>query len=368
MISRVSFFLFLPLLAQAVSCNSAGDFKGGIGVTRNDSDDDDDGEDDENDTADEPVEVSGAFLTCAFMEAKSQVVAVAKEQPQSSLDIACGLFRQTGNAFGPVDDSSLKLQTRILTNEGKLIPAEFRRLPIGTQMQHITTVPVKHLSGTIHVDYYDPVTAKYSSRRKSIPSITEFSARAQYNVDNDMSVRRFVSGEFPLDGAPDDKDLVPPEDSAPWWIEVIEIIKVVFGPAATVPASYDNGATAYQPKEQVQQPSKKPNTQSGNFPIDQPNKPAVGETPTKPTTTTNTSDKLDNSTVATKPVPTVDPYVKVDMSKQKPEAEIKPVEPTKQEGVKPADPAPTPTSHTGTGTTTTTGSESTNGAIPTNRE
>jgi hypothetical protein len=361
MISRVSFFLFLPLLGQAVGCNSPGDFKGGIGVTRNDSDKDEDSEDDENEPADEPVEVSGAFLTCAFMEAKSQVLAVAKDQPEASLDIACGLFRQTGDTFGPVDDSSLKLQTRILTNEGKLIPAEFRRLPLGTQMQHITAVPVKQLAGTIHVDYYDPATTKYSSRRKSIPSITQFSARAEYAVNDDASVRRFVSGEFPLNGAEDDKDLVPPEDNSPWWIEVIEIIKAVFGPAATVPASYDNGATVYQPKEQVQQPSKKPNTQSGNFPINQPNKPAVGQTPTKPTTTTNTPGKLDDSTVAAKPVPTDDPYVKVDMSKPKPEAEIKPVETPKPEGVKPADPTPTPHSNTGTGTAT--GSDPTNDPV-----
>jgi hypothetical protein len=334
MISRVSFFLILPMFSLTFGCHSSSDFKSGgaIGVTRNDKVDDK--ETDEDETADEPVEVSGSFLTCSFMDSETQVVGSAKAQPEGELDIACGLFRQIGDKFGPVDDSRLKLQTRILTNQGKLLPAKFRRLPLGTQMQHITTVPVKHLSGTIHVDYYDPESGNYSSRRKSIPSITEFSAKVQYNVEEDESVGRFLTKEQPLDGSIDLKDGEEPSKSPAWWETVIEVISVAFGHAASVPASYDNGSTIYQPATHVHKPSQKPDAQNTNFPINQPSKPAgsikpgqqIPTTPTKPT-----EEKLVDTTI--KPEVVDDPFVKVDMSKpelkpemkQEPASEAKPV-------------------------------------------
>ncbi len=334
MISRVSLSLFLPLFSLSFGCNSAGDFKagGGIGVTRNDDKDKEDDED-ENDSADEPVEVSGSFLTCAFMDSKTIVVSNAQAKPDSSLDIACGLFSQKGNAFGPVDDSRLKLQTRILTNQGKLIAAEFVRLPLGTQMQVITTIPVKHLSGTIHVDYYDPATAKYSSRRKSIPSITSFSAKVVYNVEDDESVKRFVNNDFPLNGSIDPQDSVDAVDNE-WWLELVKVIVQAFGPAQSVKASNDNGATTYKPVQQVKYPSQKPDAQSGNFPINQPNKPVATESKPNPTIS---KPPVDEKIVAVKPPTVDDPFEKVDVSKPtSPATTPEPkVEPT--EGPKPAE-------------------------------
>jgi len=317
MILPISLLLILSFSCFLAGCNSAGDFKSGgaIAVTRNDSGKDK-RDSDENEIADEPVEVSGSFLTCAFMDTETEVVYKAQHEPAASLEIACGLFRQIGDGFGPVDDSRLKLQTRILTNQGKLIPADFRRLPLGTQMQHITTVPVKHLSGTIHVDYFDPATATYSSRRKSIPSITSFSAKTKYDVSQDESVRRYLTKELPLNGSIDPQDTVVPEEKVGWWMMVLKIIVEVYGKEAAVPASYDNGSTVYKPIKQVKYPSAKPELNSVDFPINQPNKPVA----TKPGTKPNSETEQGSDPLATKPPSVDDSFVPVDMSENKPDS------------------------------------------------
>jgi hypothetical protein len=353
MISRVSFFLTLSIFGLSYGCNSSGDFKAGgaIGVTRNDSDDDED-DSDEDETADEPVEVSGSFLTCSFMDAEPQVLDSAKSQTEGELDIACGLFRQIGDKFGPVDDSRLKLQTRILTNQGKLIPAEFRRLPLGTQMQHITTVPVKQLSGTVHVDYYDPESGTYSSRRKSIPSITEFNAKVLYNVEEDESAQIFLDEVQPLDGSGDDPVSIQPSESPEWWEIIIEVMVEKYGENASVPASFDNGSTVYQPATHVYKSTQRPDAQNTNFPVNQPSKPAGTIKPGQQIPTKTSEEKLDHSTV--KPAVVDDPYVKVDMSKvKKPNgaAETKPIIPAGETagGTKPTTPGGETKAESGSG-------------------
>lgn len=244
------------------------DFRGAIGGSRDGKGDEKSG-DNEDDQADEPVQVSGAFLTCAFMDSENSVIGQAKSDPQSSLEIACGLFKeQDDGSFTRIEDSNLMMQARILTNEGKLVkpekPAE--RLPQGSQLQFIVPVPVEHLSGTIHVDYHELATGRYSSRRKSIPTITEFLARYAYDINNDESVERFTNREFEL-GPIDPMDGIEPQNKVKWWEIVAPIVVAVYGPKAKEPASYDNGGTVYVCND-CNRPSSnsKPQTQSSSQP------------------------------------------------------------------------------------------------------
>lgn len=240
-------FTFGLISLFAGACNSGGDFRGAIGATHDDKDTEKDAEDEEDADANEPAQVTGAFLTCAFMESETEVIDKAKSDPQGNVDVACGLFKKTGNSFGRIEDANLEMQARILTNEGKLLHVEkTTRLQGGSQLQFVIPVPIQHLSGTIHVDYFERATKLYSSRRKSIPTITEFLAKYSYNVEDDESVTRFVNGELEL-GRIDPNDSQPPEKKVEWWQVVVPVVVAVFGPQAQEPASFDNGATVYKP-------------------------------------------------------------------------------------------------------------------------
>lgn len=234
------------LAALFAGCNSNSDFRGSIGGSRDKDSKDKDAEDEEDAEANEPAQVTGAFLTCAFMESETDVIEKAKTDTGGSLDVACGLFKKNGAQFGRIEDTNLEMQVRILTNQGKLIHVEkTTRLPQGSQLQFVVPVPIEHLSGTVHVDYYERATKRYSSRRKSIPTITEFLAKYSYNVYDDDSVTRFVNGDLEL-GRIDPQDSVEQEKPA-WWELAIKFVVAVFGPEAKEPASSDNGATVYMP-------------------------------------------------------------------------------------------------------------------------
>lgn len=325
---KISFLLLTGVIGLSFfGCSSGGDFRSGaaIGVSRNDKDKDSDS-DDEKDQSDEPVEVSGSFLTCAFMDSETAVIEKAKENSKANLDIACGLYRKIGNSFGRVDDSKLKLQTRILNNKGKLVLVPHRR--IEGQMQLITTVPVEMLSGTIHVDYYDPSNGTFSSRRKSIPTITEFMAKIGFSVNDDESVGRFVSGQFPTDGRIDPADSIVPENKLDWWALLIPIIVKAFGEQASIPASNDNGATVYRPRDKnkpvvIYDDYPVNNQQSNQVPSNQvPSNPVPnGQTPTKQPETTDKPDAVNEPAAdpaATKPID--DNFVPVDIRRDPPAA------------------------------------------------
>jgi hypothetical protein len=227
-------------------CNSNSDFRGSIGGSRDKDKKDKDAEDEEDAEANEPAQVTGAFLTCAFMESEADVIEKAKTDTSGNLDVACGLFKKNGAQFGRIEDTNLEMQVRILTNQGKLIHGEkTTRLPQGSQLQFVVPIPIEHLSGTVHVDYHERATKRYSSRRKSIPSITEFLAKYSYNVYDDDSVTRFVNGDLEL-GRIDPQDSVE-QEMPPWWELAIKFVVAVFGPEAKEPASSDNGATVYMP-------------------------------------------------------------------------------------------------------------------------
>ena len=86
-----------------------------------------------------------------------------------------------------------------------------------------------------------------------------------------------------------------------------------YGESASVPASFDNGSTVYQPATHVHKSTERPDAQNINFPINQPSKPAGTINPGQQIPTKPSEDKSDNTVV--KPSVVDDSYVKVDMSK-----------------------------------------------------
>jgi len=201
--------------------------------------------DDENEKANVPQEVSGAFLTCAFMESRSDFENHVATSPNSDVHIGCGLYRRSD--LQPVDTSLLGMQPQVLTYENKLIDLKFSRMPRGAPLQVETTVPVQYLSGTIYLNVSR--NGKYVRFKKSIPTIRSFDAQYQFSIADDMRVQGIT---FNQDGtasnisagvAPVNTD----KQSSQWWVYVVKAISNAFGNAASVPPTNDIGTDIYRP-------------------------------------------------------------------------------------------------------------------------
>lgn len=180
--SRVARLSLIAMLAALWACNGA---TGGFGSNGSTGDREEDSGEEEDETGDVPQEVTGGFLTCAFMDSRNAVMAKIERSTEGTVDIACGIFRPEGGAVKIAAISHLTMRTRILTSDDTYQTLEHNRLRAGSDLHVVTGVPIKYLAGTLQVDVKS-ANGRWVAFRKSIPTIQSFDARTGFNIESDM--------------------------------------------------------------------------------------------------------------------------------------------------------------------------------------
>ena len=186
----------------------------------------------ENDQADQPSEVVGAFLACAFMDSENVVLASAKANPNGSVDVGCGMFR--GHALAHM--ASVKVEYSIYTNEKKVVqPPKKDGRP---RFDLVMAVPVRDLSGTVLVRLSNGQNPNVALFRKALWSVTAFEGGRGYDVIEDQIQQSSLQS-----GA---EKSIDPTPSTPWWQQLVALVVTTLGQSAMTPASNDiDGSTAY---------------------------------------------------------------------------------------------------------------------------
>jgi hypothetical protein len=173
------------------SCTDGSDF-GTVGKKLGiDGDESDTSDDDEDDTVEEPTEIAGAFLYCAFweddpeIESKAQAAAdLEPNSPESVIngpEVACG-FYQSNEPFAKVDDKDLTIEWSILAND-KEAEATNTKQDFDANFHTIVRVPIEKSGGAIVGKYRGETSNQPGYRMKDIASITESGAK---NPDFDL--------------------------------------------------------------------------------------------------------------------------------------------------------------------------------------
>jgi hypothetical protein len=167
------------LLVTLCSCSGggSGDFGANIGVNKDQSSGKKDEEafDDENAPADEPTEVSGAFLSMAFMEGQSEAQARIKNNPNGKIEIAVCL--RDKRSLECIDQSGLDMSWEIVTAEKRYEPLVAQPAPASVDFHEVLLVPIKHLAGTVLVKIDEQATGKDAMRARTLLSVGEFGAK-----------------------------------------------------------------------------------------------------------------------------------------------------------------------------------------------
>lgn len=130
--------------------------------------------DDDDAPADEPAQVSGAFLSMAFMEGEDQTLAKIDSAPEEDVEIAVCL--RDKRSLACIDDRNLKIRFEILTTDYERLAVEQALAPETSDFRFVLTIPVQHLAGTIFAFISDESAQKHAIRARSLASINEFGA------------------------------------------------------------------------------------------------------------------------------------------------------------------------------------------------
>ncbi len=180
--------------------------------------------DSEDDEADQPAEVTGAFLTCAFMDPEQDVLTKGRADPAGGIDVACGLYR-AGKVLAMKD---LDVHWRLLRADSTFVDPRVQPIVDGAPFNVIVTVPVKGMNGTIQMDVRNPKHQRAAFRR-SVWSITSFDARQGFDLTLDIQNQRGLAAQ----------QQVAAEVKTPWWLKFVEILVGVIGDEAKKTATDD---------------------------------------------------------------------------------------------------------------------------------
>ncbi len=197
--------------------------------------------DDEAEEADHPVEVSGAFLACAFMDSEAAVLAHVENEATRPVDIGCGLYR----AKKPVNVDNLTLKARILTAQGKMYEAKFALVPKGASSQFhvVVKVPPKALSGTIQIDIKNKKQQR-AAFRKAMWAITSFDGSVGFNIGEDVQKQKKLAEE--QKDASDGKVV-----HSSWWEKFVAIAVAIIGEEIRETTNSDFGTKTFDCDERT---------------------------------------------------------------------------------------------------------------------
>jgi hypothetical protein len=242
------------------SCSSPGGdgFGGQIGINQDAGSREDEQEpfDDENAPADEPTQISGAFLSMAFDETQDDTQKRIRDNPNGNVQIAACL--RDKKTLQCVDMTGLSFQWELVTADRRYLPLQWTSAPKTYDFDIVLSVPVQHLAGTVLVKIDDRVSGKDAMRARTLTSVGEFGAKlGRADRAGEAQGRSFDAREEAAElGLP----LAPPErlgqeaqvevveaaaevidndddDEQGFWAVVMGIIKDVFGEVYTVPVT-----------------------------------------------------------------------------------------------------------------------------------
>lgn len=251
-VSLLSIVSALVVLSSFSGCNGSGGFGGAGGGGS--ADRDEDAGESEDETGDVPEEVSGAFLTCAFMDSRNTVMARVERDTEDDLGIACGIFKPESGEVKIAAISHLTMRTRILTGEDDYKTLKHTRLRAGSHLHVVAQVPIKYLAGTLQIDV-KAENGRWVAFRKSIPTIQSFDAREGFRIDEDMEQQGIsLAG----DGSARIVTTGTSSGGIDWFREIVAPVLIgVYGATAGQQASNDNGTQVLQ--------GKKNNSNSGSY-------------------------------------------------------------------------------------------------------
>jgi hypothetical protein len=148
-------------------------------------------DDDDERLADEPAQVAGAFLTCAFMDSKEDVYNKVKRVADGNttiadgkvptVDIGCGFYDP--KTYAKSNTAGLDMSWLLfITNKRKGL---LRTRPGGKHFDAISAVPVRYILSAIEVKAEDH-EGGYATRRRNISSISAFNAKSGFDAKVDL--------------------------------------------------------------------------------------------------------------------------------------------------------------------------------------
>ena len=130
-----------------------------------------------------PQQVSGAFLTCAYMETEAEVVAAAKAgQP---LEIGCGLYQKSGSSLTLADISGLNVSTGIRCTGAAMQKVRTSALPKSSNLQYMAQVSAEQLPCALSMSLVGSGQHAIAFGR-SISTITQTDASHGFSAAKDV--------------------------------------------------------------------------------------------------------------------------------------------------------------------------------------
>ena len=139
--------------------------------------------DSEDTKANAPQQVSGAFLTCAYMGTEAEVVAATKAG--QTIDIGCGLYQKTGPGLALADISNLAVSTGVRCSGAAMQKVKTSALPRSSNLHYMAQVPSEQLPCALSMALADS-NHRAAAFGRSIPTITQTDASHGFSAAKDV--------------------------------------------------------------------------------------------------------------------------------------------------------------------------------------
>jgi len=177
--SMSALIVAIPLV---ISCSGA-NMSGVAGLGGSDSTKKSSDADSEDTKANAPQQVSGAFLTCAYMGTEAEVVAATKAG--QTIDIGCGLYQKTGSGLALADISNLGVSTGVRCSGAAMQKVKTSALPKSSNLHYMAQVPSEQLPCALSMGLADSNHHAIAFGR-SISTITQTDASHGFSAAKDV--------------------------------------------------------------------------------------------------------------------------------------------------------------------------------------
>jgi hypothetical protein len=152
--------------------------------------------DSEKSKANAPQQVSGSFLTCAYIGTEAEVAAASKAG--KPIEFGCGLYRKSTGSVAITDISGLSVGTSLRCSNGGAQKASAAPLPRSSKLQFKVQANTEQLPCAIAM-VLNGTDRKPIAFARSIPTITQVDAEHGFSVNQDIQDSGLV---FNADGSP----------------------------------------------------------------------------------------------------------------------------------------------------------------------
>lgn len=249
-ITRTMVFLTLAL---SEACGNTTTYNSGLVTGKKDqSSADKDEADSENTPADEPQQVSGAFLHLAFMDDEATLRDAVRTRPDGYVRVGAAFVDKKTRRLAKID--GLKVSWLVVTPTKTYEDLDFEWPKAGQNLHYIINLKVRDIFGTISSRVSDG-GAKKKWFARSMTTVSEFGGG---NIDSDirkLGITAPVTDGTVLGKSAAGKSTAPTEeqvaavagndtnyDAEPFWLFVRTIVEKTFGQLYTAPPTSFNGA------------------------------------------------------------------------------------------------------------------------------